>query len=229
MGSHVKRMERTPPHQHHVHIQAENSLLFQDITWYCMVIKVLPLLCAQAGLESQVTFDGPMLYGSWSLLPTESVKLLMDQIVSCSHFHTFLWKYADRISEDFRTGLGDKTQLSVLQIYNTVVLGALRRALVMPSTWKGQERTTKYLRRWSGSSIHICQPWSEGSVRRLCEIWSKAWTMQLLAIYVTLDWYSEMLALWCIFHIESKWMLNWKYIFFFFCPSRNQSYRKPLE
>lgn len=178
MGSHVKRMERTPPHQHHVHIQAENSLLFQDITWYCMVIKVLPLLCAQAGLESQVTFDGPMLYGSWSLLPTESVKLLMDQIVSCSHFHTFLWKYADRISEDFRTGLGDKTQLSVLQIYNTVVLGALRRALVMPSTWKGQERTTKYLRRWSGSSIHICQPWSEGSVRRLCEIWSKAWTMQ---------------------------------------------------
>lgn len=63
MDPNSRRMQRTSPHRHHVHIEGENSLLFQDITGYCMVMKVLPSLCAQAGPESQVTFDGPMLCG----------------------------------------------------------------------------------------------------------------------------------------------------------------------
>ena len=48
-----------------------------------MVIKILPLLCAQAGPESQVAFDGPVLCRRWSLLPTESVKLSIDQAFLC--------------------------------------------------------------------------------------------------------------------------------------------------
>lgn len=43
-----------------------------------MVIKILPLLRAQAGAESQVTFDGPVLCRRWSFLPAESVKFSID-------------------------------------------------------------------------------------------------------------------------------------------------------
>lgn len=77
------RTQRPSPHRCHVRIHIENSLLFQDIAGYCMVITVLPLLCAQAGPESQVTLDGPGLCRRWSVLPTKSVKLLIDQAFSC--------------------------------------------------------------------------------------------------------------------------------------------------
>lgn len=133
-------MQRHSLHWCHVHIHMENSLLSQGATGYYMVIKVLPLLCAQSGPASQVTSDGPTLWEGCHFCPT-NLRSSWETKLSCAccHFHTSLCEQAGGMSEYFMTGIEGGTQLPSIRICNINISGALHRTLVPPSIWKEQE------------------------------------------------------------------------------------------
>lgn len=143
-----------------------------------MVIKVLPLLCAQAGPESQVTFDGPMLCGSWSLLPTESVKLSIDQIVSC----LLLFSHLPLGTHRFRKKtLGQDLGIKLNCLYfRSIILSSLELCTGLWS-FHPQKRDNKKLQNIWGDGVAAPSTFaSSGGIYeiwiclQICEIWRQS-------------------------------------------------------
>lgn len=137
--------------------------------------------------ESQVTSDGPCYVEGCHFCPVNLWSSWETKLSrACCHFHTSLCEQAGGMSEYFRRGIGGGTELPLIWICIVDISGALHRALVPLSRGKGQEMFED-IEWWPRPHLPVVRWWTCENIHST-KSKDEAWTMQLLAIYVTFDW-----------------------------------------